>query len=214
MKKIIQIFLAGIIVIVPFAITVWVIFSAGVWFDEIGKSALAPLWDRFQLHDWRKLDELHGIGAGILIVLVFLVGLATHFWIFRSLIGLVERLFQHVPGVKTIYESVRDLLKLFGRQESHRMGQTVLYSPPGEQLGMLAILTTETPAGLSEPEQQEMVAIYVPLAYMIGGPVLYVPKKHVQKLDLPVEQALKLCATGQVGFTKNAAAPTDQETKS
>ena len=68
---------------------------------------------------------------------IYLVGLLMRFWLFSGLVTLVEKLLAHVPGVKTIYESVRDLMKLFG-SESQRMGHVVEYLPPDTQVGCWA----------------------------------------------------------------------------
>ena len=64
---------------------------------------------------------------------------------------------------------------------------------------MLGILTNDKPRGTSEPDR---VAVYFPLAYMIGGPVLFVPRQHLRDVDMPVEQALRICAMAQVGASK------------
>ena len=132
----------------------------------------------------------------MVLVGIYLVGLLTHLWIFRWAVGLVEKLVVRVPGVKTVYESVRDLLKLFGG-DARRMGRVVLYTPPGTDMTMLAILTNERPSGIG-PEAKHKVAIYLPYSYMFGGITVYVSPDHLQEVDTPVEVALKLAATAQV----------------
>ena len=197
MNRQLKILLTGLVVVVPFAITVWLIWTIGLALDELGINlALKPIWDHFQLHDRWSLQDIHGVGAVILIVAIYLIGLLMHFWLFRWLVGLFQRMFEHVPGVKAIYESVRDLMKLFG-SESRKMGQVVEYLPPGSQMGVLGILTNEQPSGASGGDK---VAVYFPLAYMIGGPVLFVPKDHLREVDMPVERAMRICATAQIGI--------------
>ena len=77
------------------------------------------------------------------------------------------------------------------------MGRVVLYNPPQTQLSMLAILTTDQPKGL-EAQAEPRVAIFLPYSYMFGGITVYVPPSHLREVDMPVEVALKLCATAQV----------------
>lgn len=207
MKRQLRILLTGLFVVVPFAITVWLIWKVGLMLDELGVNlALKPIWDLFNLHDQWNLQKIHGVGAIILIVGIYLVGLLMHFWVFRSLVDLFERLFEKVPGVKTIYESVRDLLKLFGSESRKKMGRVVEYRPPGAVMGVLGILTNEQPIGTGD---EDKVAVYFPLAYMIGGPVLFIPRDHLQEVDMPVERALRLCATGQVGIETSGQGSTE-----
>ena len=77
-------------------------------------------------------------------------------------------------------------------------------TPPGTEVSLLAIRTTESPVGV-DAQEGKMVAIYLPLAYMIGGPVFYVPAAHVKEIDMTVETAMKLCATAQVGMSADRA---------
>jgi len=196
MKKQIRILLTGALVIIPFAVTVYVIYRVGAGLEELGRKILPAEW-----------AEKGAFGLGILIVLaaIYLVGLLTRVWIFGWALGLLEKLVSRVPGVKTIYESVRDLLQLFGG-DAKRMGKTVLYTQPGTQMTMLAILTNETPGGIGPEEAKGKVAIYLPYSYMFGGITVYVPRESLQEVDTPVEEALKLCATAQVSTADDAGA--------
>ena len=184
MKKQVRIFLAGALVVIPFAITVWAIVTVGMWVDNLVK---APLADR-------GIELFPGIGALILLASIYLIGLLTHFWAFRWALSLLEKLVTAVPGLKTIYESVRDMLKLFGG-DANQMGRVVLYSPPDVDTAFLGILTNENPPGARSPDE---VAVYFPLAYMIGGPIVYVSRRNLVDVDMSVEECMKICATAHV----------------
>ena len=185
MKRHLRILLAGAIVVVPFAVTVWLAIGVSTWLDNLAREPLkqwgAPVGP--------------GVGALLVLAALYFIGLLTQFWIFRGLVGLLERLVERLPGVKTIYESVRDLLKLFGGDAKH-MGRVVLYTPPDEaHMTLLAILTNDQPRGL---EGKGKVAIFLPYSYMFGGITVYVPPSCLCEIAMPVEEALKLCATAQV----------------
>jgi len=194
MKRQIRILLTGALVVIPFAVTIYVIFRVGTGLEELGRKALPASLPQ---------ESTYGLGILVVVAAIYLVGLLTRLWIFGWALGLLEKLMGRVPGVKTIYESVRDLLQLFGG-DAKRMGKTVLYTQPGTQMTMLAILTNETPAGLGREEAKGKVAIYLPYSYMFGGITVYVPRESLQEVDTPVEEALKLCATAQVSTAKDA----------
>jgi len=201
MKRQLRIFLTGLLVVVPFAITVWVIWKAGSWLDEGGVNLfIKPIWDLFRLDDNWPLENVHGVGAVLLVVSVYLVGLLMHFWMFRRAVDLMAAIFRRVPGVKTIYESVRDLLNLFDPRAAKTMGKVVEYVAPGSEMGILGILTNDQPEGAFGDEK---AAVYLPLAYMIGGPVVFLPRDHLRDVDMPVEKALRLCATAQVAASED-----------
>ncbi len=194
MKKQIRILLTGALVMIPFAVTIYVIFRVGTGLEELGRKVLPAEW-----------ADKGAFGLGILIILaaIYVVGLLAKWWIFGWALGLLEKLMGRVPGVKTIYESVRDLLQLFGG-DAKRMGKAVLYTQPGTQMTMLAILTNETPAGIGPEGARDKVAIYLPYSYMFGGITVYVPRESLKEIDTSVEEALKLCATAQVSTTDDA----------
>jgi anti-anti-sigma factor len=186
----VRILFAGALVLVPMAITAWVIWSVGTWLDSLGQRAATNLG--------LKHGMPQGVGALVLIATMYMVGLLTQLWLFRFLFGLLEKLVTRVPGVKTVYESVRDLMKLFGGGSKH-MGRVVQYSAPGSDATFLGILTNENPLGLEEGDPNRKVAVYMPLSYMIGGPTALVSPKHIVEVDMTVEQCMKFCATAQVG---------------
>ena len=189
-RKQIRILFAGALVIVPLAITAWVIWSLGSWLDAMGREAFAYFNSDFELPK--------GIGALILVGVIYLIGLLTHLWIFQGAFALLERLVTHLPGAKTIYESVRDLMKLFGG-EQRQMGRVIQYNVPDSDMSFMGILTNENPLGLPRNDPSRKVAVFLPLSYMIGGPTLLVSPEHIVEVDMSVEQCMKLCATAQVG---------------
>jgi len=204
MKRQLRILLTGLLVVVPFAITAWIILAVGAWLDNLGANViLKPLWDAFGLQEHWRLEEVHGVGAVILLVGIYLVGLLMHFWAFRGIVTFLERIFERVPGVKTIYESVRDLMKLFSAESKEKMGRVVEYRTPDSEIGVLGILTNEQPAGAGDEGRS---AVYFPMAYMIGGPVVFVKTEHLREVDMPVERALRLCATAHVSAEKDIRA--------
>lgn len=202
MSKQVRIFLAGALVLVPLAVTVWVIWSVGSWLDRLGTLALQTFLPEGSLPA--------GVGAVVVVAAIYTVGLLTHLWVFRSVFGWLERLVARVPGVKTIYESVRDLMKLFGG-DSRQMGRAVQYRPPGTDIALLGILTNDNPTGLAGGDPK--VALYLPYSYMFGGPTIYVSREHVQNVDMSVEQALKICTTANVGAGAAGARPSENASR-
>ncbi|MDP6046277.1 MAG: DUF502 domain-containing protein [Phycisphaerae bacterium] len=186
MKKQLGILLAGIMVLVPLVITAYTVYWLGSTLDALGGELLPNV----------KLPP--GVGALILIVGVYIVGLATRLWLFQAFWSLLEKLITHMPGVKMLYESVRDLLQLFGG-DAGKMGQVVQYSPPGSNMKMLGIRTNEQPPYADGSGCGRTVAVYLPFSYMFGGITVYCRPDQIEEIDMPVEQCMKLCATAFVG---------------
>lgn len=208
MKKHIRILMSGALIVIPLAATAWVV----TWITK-GLAGLGEALLKQTTLDQHITPAWHGwaIWLGLLgaLVALYLIGLMGRFWLFQRIFDAVDRLLSHVPGIKTIYESIRDLLKLFGG-DAGKMGRVVLYSPPGSGMKMLGIVTNETPLG--RPDGDESVIVYLPLGYMIGGPIVYAHPDNLDPVDMPVETALKLAATAfistdRIKATKSADVP-------
>ena len=193
MKTVIRTFLSGALIIVPLAITAYVLYSVGSWMDDKGRLAVAKIWN-----EAAAKNLFSGAGALLLIAVIYITGLLTRVWAFRTLWAYFERLVAKVPGVKVIYESVRDLMKLFGG-DTGSMGRVVEYRPPGTDVAVLGILTNEHPSTGKQEEGPRRVAVYLPMAYMFGGATILTPPEHLKELDMTVEHALKLAATAHIG---------------
>lgn len=202
MKTQIRIFLSGALIIVPLAITAYVLYAAAVWLDGLG----TRLVERF----WPSVRLFPGTGALVLVGAIYIVGLLMHVLAFRRLWEYFERLLSRLPGVKIIYESIRDLMRLFGG--GGHGGRAVEYRPPGADLSVLGIVTNENPPGVA-PDEPKRVAVYVPLAYMFGGPTVLASPEHLRTLDMSVEQAMKLAATALVGGPTPAPGAKHEEKK-
>ncbi len=190
MRKQLRIFLSGLLIIIPLGVTVFIVYRIGSLIDLTGRVIL------------RKLTlnpdyMFSGLGAIFLLVSIYLLGLLTRLWFFQTGYRKFEAILTRLPGIKTIYESVRDLMKLFGG-DSGKMGRVVQYTQPGTDITMLGILTNENPVDISEVSGEKKVAVYLPYAYMIGGPTVYVSPDNVKDVCMTVEQALKIAAIANV----------------
>jgi len=194
MNKHIRIFLTGVLVVAPFGLTAYLIWWAGSRLERLGRSVLPPELDNWLLP-----------GAGVIIALagVYLLGLLMGWWGFRWAVGQLERLLGRLPLVKSLYESIRDILKLFAGR-SNRMGRVVRYRPPGTDVQLLGIQTSAAPRGAAGSGR---VAVYLPFSYMLGGLTVYAPPEALEPVDMSVEEALKIAATAEASAAQAAGPP-------
>ncbi len=193
-------FLAGLIVVVPFAITVGIFWWVAGWIGGMGYQLMEKLHAiRSETSDRDKMIAAF-LGGVALLGSIYVVGLLTHVLVFRRLLQWVEKMVIHLPGAKTIYESVRDLMKLFG-DDSRKMGRSILYKMPNTDIVMMGILTNDQPLAVNAPNvpaDKKKVAVYFPFSYMLGGLTVYVETRYLQDTSLTVDQVLKLCTTAHV----------------
>jgi uncharacterized membrane protein len=83
-----------------------------------------------------------------------------------------------------------------GRSSDKDRPQRVVLVPL-ESLGVnaLGIVTREQ---LDELPGSGLVSVYIPLSYMLGGITILIEKEKIKKVDIPVDQALKLSVTAWI----------------
>ena len=129
--------------------------------------------------------------------LLFLVGLAVNAFLVRRLLGYGERMLLRVPVVKTVYSAIRDMTRLVNTDKSKRELErvvTVAFGP----LRLVGFVTQEQASSLGVVSGADMVAVYLPMSYQIGGYTVYLPRSEITETDLTVEQAMRIVLTGGV----------------
>jgi len=175
------IFLQGLVVVVPVILTAWVVFASVQWLDALM---------RYFLGDY--LPAFPAMGAIFAAACIWVVGMLMRLYLFASVVAFAEDILSRVPLVKTLYGSVRDLLDFFHKGAGgHPTGEAV-HVDLGGDAHMVGITTTA-------PTDGGHVGVYLPLSYMIGGFLVYMPKNRVSTAEMDVEEALKLVLTGGMG---------------
>jgi uncharacterized membrane protein len=134
-----------------------------------------------------------GLVTGFVLLLV--VGLAVNAFLVRRVFEWGEALILHIPVVKTVYRAVRDVTRLVNTGGARRELERVVSVPfgPGRVIGFV---TQEHARALGAGS--ELVAVYLPMSWQIGGYTLYLPRSEIEPVDLTVEQAMRLVLTGGV----------------
>ena len=186
MNKLLRYFIQGLIITVPVAITVFVVYkvidSIGSLFSVFG-GIVNPLVDPF-------------IFIGIAVVLIFLMGLLGSSIILRPLFILFDNIVEHTPIIKTVYSSIKDLLAAFVGSKK-RFDKPVLVTINKENnIQQLGFVTQEDLAELKL--KTGTVAIYVPMSYSFSGNLIIVPKESVTPVDASSSEVMKFIISGGV----------------
>lgn len=177
MKKLSQYFLQGLLVLVPFVVTIWVIYTI------------------FQKIDGLFSFKIPGLGLIFTILLIFLVGLFTSNFLTRKLVNLADVLFSRLPLVKMIYSSIKDLLNAFvGDKKSFNIPVLVALSSDSD-VSAIGFVTNES---LDNLGIKDKVAVYLPQSYNFAGNLIIVPKGQVTSLDADSGDVMAFVVSGGV----------------
>jgi uncharacterized membrane protein len=196
MRHLARTFLTGLAAILPIVITLALLW----WLGSTAERVLGGLLQAI-LPDLLYFPGL-GIFAGIVLILVLGVLLRAYVvrWLFDWLEGLMER----IPVVKTIHGTVRDVTRLLSGDIKEQFGQAVLVTLPGTDFKLVGFVTREDFAGLPDNlGGKETLAVYMPMSYQIGGYTMMLPRKHIEPLDLSLEDAMRYALTAGVSARKD-----------
>ncbi len=182
----------GLATVLPVALTLYLIYWLGLNIEK----GLHPAITSFVPEE----HYLPGMGLVAGVVLLFFIGLAVNAWVVRQLIWLVEKLLERIPLVKSIYGSLHDFMDYFAAGKSRGgLKQVVLVNFGGARLiGFLTRDQIEDIPGLSAPAGDDIVAVYMPLSYQIGGYTLYIPRSQIELVNMSMEDAMRRVLTAEL----------------
>lgn len=179
----------GSMVVLPLLVTVWLLWSALVWLNGLG----------LQLLTLTGLESLFpGMGLLLMLVALLAIGLLFQFNPVSWLYQYVEDALLRFPLVKTLYGAVKDFAAMFD-QEKQRGQQVVLIDVPGQGQLLGFITASKIPQAVQNVNPEEdLVTVYLPMSYMVGGYTLFVPRSRLTMLDWSFEDAMRFALTAGV----------------
>ncbi len=186
--------LAGLLVWLPLAITVWVLLWLMGLFDAIFSGVLSGLGSFMSASRQPDLDflrEVHGLGVVLVFAVLLITGAVASNVAGRWWLKQWDHLFIHIPFVKSIYTSVKKVsTTLFSSSgDAFRTAVLVQYPCPGSWT--IAFQTGSPKGEVASILGDDMVSVYVPTTpNPTSGFFLMVPVSDVRTLNLSVDQAL------------------------
>ena len=183
MKRLYQYFFRGLITVLPLALTIYVLVLFVSWTERSAMTLIRPL-----IGEYYKPGFGIALGAVAIVMLGFLVSLP----IMSRLLSWVELPFTNLPVVKSIYSSLKNFADYFAPHENDDQ-QVVLLNLPGQELGIVGLVTRQSVQGLPRGlgDLNDRVAVYLPMGYMIGGYTVFVPRSWTTPIDMSVEEAMR-----------------------
>lgn len=136
----------------------------------------------------------------IVLAALFVIGLLSRAYVSRIVLQWADRLFTHIPVVRTVYTTVKELIEnLFRRRTAFQTPVLVMW--PDERAQVLGFITSETLPEALDP-QGRMVAVYLPNAFQFAGVTVLVPRDRVKPVDLSVESAWRFALSAGLGETR------------
>ncbi len=173
--KLINYFLKGLLVVLPFAVTFSIIKSIVVWLDAIFDVGVPA------------------VGFLIVIVSIILLGWIGSSIFTQPLLSFLDDVLAKIPFVKIIYTSVKDFMEAFVGDKK-KFNNPVLIKM-NEGIYKPGFITQDD---LSKLKLPGLVAVYCPHSYAFSGNVFLVDISRIQPIDGNSTDMMKFIISGGV----------------
>jgi uncharacterized membrane protein len=187
--------IAGLLVWLPLAITIWVLLwllglMDGVfsWLLTIGQHVLPPGADS-SIEVLRRVPFLGVVVMASLLLAtgVFVTNIFGQWWVRQW-----DRLLSRIPIVKSIYSSVKQVSDTLFSSSGNAFREAVLVQYPHQGSWTIAFVTGKPGGEVASQLDGEHVSLYVPTTpNPTSGFFLMMPRTAVRPLQMSVDEALK-----------------------
>lgn len=196
LKKLLQLFLQGLIVLAPIGITLWVVVGLFRLVDGFLPNLLNTLFPDLLKKDVAgNVSNLPGLGFVVVVALVLLVGWLSSLFVVGRLVEVLDTVLERTPGIRFIYSSVKDFLEAFAGNKK-KFEKAVLVNVDAANVWRIGFITQQSGREFDLPDH---VTVYVPHSYAISGITYIVPRDHIRFIDkVSAADAMKYAVSGGV----------------
>ncbi|MDB5990528.1 MAG: hypothetical protein JWQ10_1931 [Herbaspirillum sp.] len=180
-------FITGLLILVPLAITLWVLNLIIGTMDQ--SLLLLPV-------AWRPETligfSIPGLGSILTLLIIFLTGVFTRNFIGRQVVSIWEAVLKRIPVVSSIYSSVKQVSDTLFSSSGNAFRKAVLVQYPRQGSWTIAFVTGVPGGDVRNHLKGDYVSIYVPTTpNPTSGFFLMVPRAETIELAMNVDEALK-----------------------
>jgi uncharacterized membrane protein len=180
-------FITGLLVLVPLAITAWVLSLVITTMDQ-SLLILPKNWQTPTLFGF----NIHGLGTILTVLIVFVTGLLANNLVGNYVLGLWEKLLKRIPVVSSLYGSVKQVSDTLFSSSGNAFRKAVLIPYPHADSYTIAFLTGVPGGDVKNHLVGDFISVYVPTTpNPTSGFFLMMEKSRVVELDMSVDAALK-----------------------
>ncbi len=205
-------FFTGLIIVIPVFVTIWLIslifgavdgtvtpvlteavrlITPGVWLANAWVKYIAPL-----------------VSVLLAVLIIYFIGLIGGNVLGRQVLHWLESILMHIPVVRGIYSATRQFVDTFSRPGGNAFRSVVMVEFPREGAWTLGLVTGEASGEVAARAKSKLITVFVPTSpNPTGGYVLFVPDDRVIRLEMSVDDALKLIISGGILTPDAAPAP-------
>jgi len=177
---------SGLLVIVPLAITAWVL-------DWIIGTLDQTLWLLpSEWTTWLMVHRVRGLGVIFTLAILLIVGALTSNFVGKRLLGWGDAVVRRIPVVRSIYSSVKQVSDTLFSENGNAFRTAVLVQWPREGMWTIGFVTGTPGGDVLNYLQDDYLGVYIPTTpNPTGGYFVMLKRSDCIELKMSVDDALK-----------------------
>ena len=176
--------ITGIFVIIPLAVSLWIVVKVFLVVDNWVYSLLPP-----------SIEEHMVPGVGFLIFLIgaYILGLLTKFYIGRTLMAFGNSVISSIPLFNKVYRALQQIVDSIANPDKKVLDRVALIEFPQPGSYCIGFITTEKIDPAIAALDPTIVGVFLPKSpNPASGFLIFVPRSKLIEIDMAPETALKL----------------------
>ena len=175
---------AGLIAIVPIAVTFWILKFLFIFLDGFA----APLLKQVNI-------EIPGLGIILTLLFIFILGILITNVLGKTIFSWGEKILDKLPFVNTIYNTIKQITSAFSSSTVKSFEQVVFIQYPRKGLWTMCFVTNQS----KNENGESFYHVFVPTTpNPTSGVFIIVPQKDAIHPDISVEDGLKAIISGGI----------------
>jgi uncharacterized membrane protein len=192
-----NIFIAGLLVILPIGITYFIL---SFLFNNLD-NLLSPILTNLLIFIGLPIPpgyRIPGLGFIATILIVFFVGLLTTNIFGRKVVKFGELILEKIPVVRGVYAGAKQVINTIAHTEK-AFRQVVMVEFPRKGIYSIGFITSECKGEIQYLTNKEVINVFLPTTpNPTSGFLIFVPKNDVIPLSMTVEDGIKLIISGGI----------------
>ena len=186
-------FIAGVVVLIPIGITVYLTLLIGKVSSKILPKELNP--NHYLPYD------IPGLEIVMSIILITLIGFLSLSFLGKKILELFNNILKRIPILRTIYSAILQMTETFTKTEKNK--NVVLVEYPRKGSWAVGFATKENSGEITKKTQKKLINVFIPTTpNPTSGFLPMFPKEDVIYLDLSFEEASKFIVSAGTSDTQ------------
>ena len=186
--------LAGIVVILPITITVFIVRFLVISLNSIMLNPLALRLKPYLLQEQQRLFLAKAVVFIAALLIIMLIGLMTRVIIVRRTFSFFEKFLYKLPMVNKVYGALKEISNALFSTKKTSFQKVILAEYPSKGIYTIGFITSESKGILQDSAgDQDLISVYIPTTpNPTSGLFVLLNKNEVKYLQMSVEEAFKV----------------------